>query len=191
MLTLTEASDAPSEAWGGLIRTPGSPKFSAIGDFPEEWASCHINVKEAYALLEILKLFCKENPRQLAGTRTVMDVDSKTLYLTFRKGSARNSTMHAIWLQVNEEFTLELRWVSSAANKEADDLTKQAVGEHVRLTSSAFARIWEIWGGGDMDLIATPASAQWAPASGNQAARRLPFYSRHNAEGSSGMDVLI
>ena len=60
--------------------------------------------------------------------------------------------MHAIvsqlfWLQVNEKFMLQLRWVSSAVNKEADDLTRQAVGEHVRLTSSAFASIWEIWGG--------------------------------------------
>ena len=41
-----------------------------------------------------------------------------------------------------------------------------------------------------MDLMATPASAQWTPASGSQAARRLLFYSKQNAEGSSGVDVL-
>ena len=151
MLILTGATDTSSEAWGGLIRAPGSPDFSAMGDFPEEWTGRHINVQEAYALLETLKLFCKEKPRQLAGTRTVIDVDNKTLYYAFKKGNARNSTMHAIisqlfWLQVNEEFTLELRWVSSAANKEADDLTRQAGGEHVCMTSTAFARIWEIWG---------------------------------------------
>ena len=92
-----------------------------------------------------------EKPRQLAGTHTIMDVDNKNLYLAFRKGRARNSTMHAIvsqlfWLQINEESTLELRWVSLAANKEADDLTRQAIGEHVRLTSSAFARLWSSGG---------------------------------------------
>ena len=97
-------------------------------------------------------MFCKERPRQLAGTRAVVDVDNKTLHYVFEKGNARNSTMHAIisqlfWLQVNEECTLELRWVSSPASKEADDLTLQSVGEHVRMTSTAFARIWKIWGG--------------------------------------------
>ena len=61
MLTLTGVLDASSEAWKGLIRTPGSPDFSAMGDFREEWASRHINVQEAYALLETLNLFCKEN----------------------------------------------------------------------------------------------------------------------------------
>ena len=100
VLTLTGASDASPEAWGGLIRIPGSPDFSAMGDFPEEWASRHINVQEAYALLETLKLFCKGKMRQLAGTRTVVDVDNKTLYLAFRKGSARNNTMHAIVSQL-------------------------------------------------------------------------------------------
>ena len=118
MLTLTGATGASSEAWGGLIRAPGSPDFSAMGDILEEGASRHINVQETYALLETLKLFCEEKPRQLAGTRTVVDVDIKTLYYAIKKGNTRNSTMHTsisqlFWLQVNEKFTLELRWVLS------------------------------------------------------------------------------
>ena len=44
----------------------------------------HINVQEAYAPLETLKLFCKEKPRQLAGIRTIVDVDIKTLYYAFK-----------------------------------------------------------------------------------------------------------
>ena len=71
-----------------------------MGDSPEEWASRHINVQEAYVLLETLKPFCKEKPRQLAGTRTVVDVDNKTLYYTFKNGNSRNSTMHAIISQL-------------------------------------------------------------------------------------------
>ena len=87
--------------------------------------------------------------RRHPNTRTVVDVDNKTLYYAFKKGNARNSTINAIishlfWLQVNEDFTLELRWVSSAANKERNDLTRQMVGEHVRMTSMGFARIWKI-----------------------------------------------
>ena len=96
ILTLTGATDASSEAWGGLIRAPGSPDFSAMGDFSEKWASRHINVQEAYALLETLKLFCKEKSRQLADTRTIVGVDSKTLCYAFKKENARNSMMHAI-----------------------------------------------------------------------------------------------
>ena len=87
MLTLTGATDASSEAWGGPIKAPGFPNVSAMYDFPEEWTNRHFNVQEAYALLEALKLFCKEKPQQLAGTRTVVDVDSKTLYLAFKKGT--------------------------------------------------------------------------------------------------------
>ena len=43
------------------MRAPSSPDLSAMGDFPEEWAGRHINVEEAYVLLETLKLFCKES----------------------------------------------------------------------------------------------------------------------------------
>ena len=71
-----------------------------MGDVPEEWASRHINVQEAYMLLETLKLFCKLKPRQVAGTRTVVDVDDKTLYYSFKKGNARNSMMYAIISQL-------------------------------------------------------------------------------------------
>lgn len=129
VVTLTGATDASSEAWGGVFRAPGLEAFQAMGDFPEEWASSHINVQEAYALLETLKLFCKERPGQLSGTRTLVDVDNKTLYYAFKKGRAKDSRMHEIitqlfWLQVSADFTLELRWVCSADNKEADDLTR-------------------------------------------------------------------
>ena len=100
MLTLTGATDASSEAWGSPIRAPGSPDFLEMGEFPEEWAGRHINVQEAFALLETLKLFSKEKPRQLAGTRTVVDVDSKTLYYAFKKINTRNSTIHAFISQL-------------------------------------------------------------------------------------------
>ena len=40
-----------------------------------------------------------------------------------------------------------------------------------------------------MDLMATPASAQYAPATDQEPAQQLPFYSQYHTSGSAGVDV--
>ena len=82
------------------------------------------------------------------------------------------------WLQVKEDFTLELRWVWSEANWAADSLTRPERMKHVKLSQAAFNRLWETWGGVDMDLMATYTSAQYALIEGGWEREKLPFYSR-------------
>ena len=89
----------------------------------------------------------------------------------FKKGRSRNAQTHDLitkifWLQVKENFTLELRWVCSKVNPAVDSLTGPERTEHVRLYQAAINRLWEIWGGVDMDLMATDTSAQLASIGG-------------------------
>ena len=115
----------------------------------------------------------------------------------FKKGRSRNTQTHNLitklfWLQVKEDFTLELRWVCSEANWAADSLTRPERTEHARLSQPAFNRLWKTWGGGqvDMDLMATDTSAQRAPIGGGLIHQRLPFSSRFHTNGTVGVDVL-
>ena len=113
----------------------------------------------------------------------------------FKKGRSQNTQTHDLitklfWLQVKEDFTLELRWVCSEANRTADSLTRPERTEHVRLSQAAFDRLSETWGGGgDMDLMATDTSAQYAPIEGGWERQRLPFYSRFHTNNTAGVDV--
>ena len=97
----------------------------------------------------------------------------------FKKGRSRNTLTHDLitklfWLQVKEDFTLKLRWVCSEANWAADSLTRPERTEHVRLSQAAFDRLWETWGGVDMDLMAIDISAQSAPIGGVWNAKTCP-----------------
>ena len=78
----------------------------------------------------------------------------------------------------------------SADNKDADDLTRPGVVEHVRLEQRCFGRLSEEWGGLDMDLMATGTSVQWIPSVGRDADRALSSYSRYYTPGTAGVDVL-
>ena len=56
VLTISGATDASSQAWGGLIRGPfgAFAVFEAAADFPAAWHNAHINVKETFTLHEVL-----------------------------------------------------------------------------------------------------------------------------------------
>ena len=155
VLTISGATDVSSQAWGGLIR--GSfgafSVFKAAADFPAAWHNAHINVKETFALHEVLKLATTTHPGCLKGSTAVVDVDNKTMHDAFKKGRSRNTPTHDLitklfWLQVKEDFALKLRWVCSEANWAADSLTRPERTEHVRLSQAAFDRLWGTWGGG-------------------------------------------
>ena len=155
VLTISGATDASSQAWGGLVRGPfgAFSVFKAAADFPAAWHNAHINVKETFALHEVLKLVITTHPGCLKGSTAVVDVDKKPMLDAFKKGRLRNTQTHDLitklsWLQVKEGFTLELRWaLCSEASWVADSLTRPERTEHVRLSKAAFDRLWETWGG--------------------------------------------
>ena len=173
VLTISGATNASSQAWGGLIREPfgAFSVFKATADFPAAWHNAHINVKETFALHEVLKLTRTTHPGCLKGSTAVVDVDNKPMQDPFKKGRSRNTQTHDLitklfWLQVREDFTLELRWVCSEANWAADSLTRPERTEHVRLSQAAFEGCGKHGGGVDMDLMATDTSAQYASIEG-------------------------
>ena len=103
--------------------------FKAAADFPAEWDNTHINVKQTFALHEVLKLATTTHPGCLKRRTTVVDVDNKTMHDAFKKRCSWNVQTHDLmtklfWLQEEENFTLELRWVCSEANSAADSLTR-------------------------------------------------------------------
>ena len=158
VLTISGATDASSQAWRGLIRGPfgAFSVFKAAADFPSAWHNAHINVKEAFALHEVLKLATTTHPGCLKENTTVVVVDHKPMHDALKKGRSRNTQTHDLitelfWLQVEEDLTLELRWVCSEANWAADSLTRPERTEHVRLSQATFTRLQETRGGGDME----------------------------------------
>ena len=151
----------------------------------------HINVQEAYALGQ-LSLFCADRPLQVRGSTLMVDVDNQVLFHGFQRGKARNTGIHQIitdlfWLQIQADFLLKVQRVSSKQNAEADDLSRQEADAYVRLEHSEFEKLWNWTAAGfDMDLMATPASAQRRV--GGEGV--LPFYSRFQTQGCAGTDVL-
>ena len=135
-------------------------------------------MKETFALHEVLRLLVAQYPDHLSRTTLVVDVDNTTMFHAFRKDRARDKRMHdfiksLFWLQVDSDFTLKLKWVCSAENKDEDDLTRPGAVEYVRLEQWCFGRLWEEWGGFDMDLMATGTSVQLIPGMGHDADRAL------------------
>ena len=125
----------------------------------------------------------------------MVDVDNTTMFHAFRQVRARDERMYDLiksffWLQVDFDFTLKLKRVYSADNKDADDLTRPGAVEHVRLEQRCFGRLWEEWEGFDMGLMATGASTQWIPGGGHDAHKALPFYSRYHTDVTAGVGVL-
>ena len=93
VLTISRATDALSQVWGGLIRGPfgAFSVFKAAADFPAAWHNAHINIKETFALHEVLKLATTTHPVCLKGSTAVVDVDNKTMHDAFKKGRSRNT----------------------------------------------------------------------------------------------------
>ena len=143
-------------------------------DFPPDFAQAHINVKETFALHEVLRLLVDNQPEYLRGSTATIDVDNTIMFHSVRNGRAKDERMHLLvcqlfWLQVEADFTLKLRWVPSKDNAVVDALTRPDNSEHVRLGQKVFHRLWKEWGGFDMDLMATTASSQRPPSVGGGA----------------------
>ena len=97
--------------------------------FPHEWLPRHINGKEIFALLEVLKECCRAHPGQLRRAQLVMDVDNRSVVDAFNKGRSKTPTTHGLLiglfeLQVAQGFWLSLRWVPTADIKSADVIAR-------------------------------------------------------------------
>ena len=101
-----------------------------------EWIDVHVNAEETFALHEVLRLLVAQYPDHLSDTTLVVDIDKTTMFRAFKKDRAGDERMHDLiksffWLQVDSNFTLKLKWVCSADNKETDDLTRPGVVDDV------------------------------------------------------------
>ena len=74
LIKLTGATDASSSGWGGISRGPFKSfvVLKAAKYFPVEWIDVHINVKETFALHEVLRLLVAQYPDHLSGTTLVV-----------------------------------------------------------------------------------------------------------------------
>ena len=149
LIKLTAATDASSSGWGGIVREPfkSFSVFKAPAGFPAEWIDVHKSMKETFALHDILRLLVTQSPDHLSGTTSVVEVENTTMFDAFRKSRAGDEQMHDLikslfWLQVDSDFTLKLKWVCSADNKDADDLTRPRTVEHLQLKQRCFGRLW-------------------------------------------------
>ena len=98
VLTITGATDASCQIWGGLIRGPFGAffVFTAAAEFPTEWYNAHNYLKVTFALHEVRKLATTIHPSCLTGSTTVVDVDSKAMHDIFKKMRLRNVQMHGL-----------------------------------------------------------------------------------------------
>ena len=180
---------ASSTGWGGVVRGPsGSVEvFRAAADFPTEWLHSHINVKETFALHEVLRLLVEARPDFLQGSTVTMDVDNKTMFHSVQKGRAKNDRMDESGLQAIlvtgrlrlhtqvtvDTFERELRSRRSDSTRLMGTRATAPVG---------LQRVMVEWGGFDMDLMASTTSAQRPPALEGMLGQALPFYSRFATE---------
>ena len=186
-----------SQGWEGVVRSPrvSVKVIRAAANFPPDLAQAHVNIKETFALHEVLPLLVDDQSEYLRGSTATIGVDNTTMLYSVRNDRAKDERMHNLvcqpfWLQVEADFTLKLRWVPSKDNAVADVLTRSETSEHVRLGQQGFDPLWQKWGGFDMDLMTTTASSQRPRNFGDRWGEPLPFYSRYHTAGNSGMDVL-
>ena len=95
-IDITGATDASSQEWGGVVRSPRvyANVFRAVADFPPDIAQAHINIKETFALHEVLRLLADDQSRYLRGSTVTIDVDNTTVFHSFRNGHAKDARMH-------------------------------------------------------------------------------------------------
>ena len=123
----------------------------------------------------------------------IADADNFTVVHIFREGRARDATVHRLLralfdLQMREGVWLRLRWISSEANVEADSITRSRRDEFVLLHLLLFAELWPILGAFNIDLMVSPASVHYIPATAPGEGNRLPCFTRYACDGSTGVD---
>ena len=119
-IDITGATEESSEGWRGVARIPlvSLKAFRVGADFSPDFAHAHINIKETFTLHEVLWLLIDVQPEYLQGSTVTIDVDNTLMFHSVRKGRTKDARMQRLacqfsWLQVEGDFTLKLRWVTS------------------------------------------------------------------------------
>jgi hypothetical protein len=190
LLWLTIHTDASSRRWGGRVVLEDKRIIEAAGDFTREQAARHINWKELYAVLEVLRALVQAVPGCLYGRRIRLFIDNKTALGVIRRGGSVSPELTALaqelfWFQVRYEFSINLEWVNTKDNVHADALTREDAAHDVRLDTTVFRRLAARAGGIDVDWCASAANAQSIT---NDV--RLPFVSMYEMAQAVAVDVL-
>lgn len=75
----------------------GGEVFSAGAEFPTDFVTTRVNVKEALALATVLRSFCTKFPGRLrGGGQVIVDVDNQPVVKSFESGRSRDFTTHGL-----------------------------------------------------------------------------------------------
>ena len=100
----------------------------------------------------------KTRPSTLGVVYPNIDVENTIMFDFVRKELAKGARMHGsvsqlLWSQVEADFILKLRWVSSKDNVATDALTRPESTEHVQLYHLVIDRLRFEWHGFNMDPL--------------------------------------
>lgn len=173
------ATDASDTGYGACILYGKTPyKHTQLAD---SWSHVeelrHINWKETVAVTKGARALIVQN--QMFGVHILFQVDSTTVHAYLRhrsKGNRVIARMVAEFLCFLSRRKIEFStaWVSSADNKEADDLSRDTRLDHsdYTLNSEVFSQIQSLYGNLEIDLFASRANTRlprfvsWKPTSG-------------------------
>ena len=181
-------ADSSSRRWGGIVLS-SEFSFRTAEDFGEENIYLHINVKEAFALWQLLCNFLPLHRDAVRHKKLLIHTDSMVLFYIFHaQGSSVNLDITAIlkkifWLQIEFECFIVVKWIPSADNL-ADPLTRLPILEDLRLKRSVFLSLWKQFGPFSMDLMASSSNSQVTPQG-----VQLPYFSQYCVQGCSAVDV--
>ena len=158
--------------------------FRTAENFGEENIYLHINVKEAFALWQLLCNFLPLHRDAVRHKKLLIHTDSMVLFYIFHaQGSSVNLDITAIlkkifWLQIEFECFIVVKWIPSADNL-ADPLTRLPILEDLRLKRSVFLSLWKQFGPFSMDLMASSSNSQVTPQG-----VQLPYFSQFAYRGA-------
>lgn len=141
----------PPWAWGEFLTVNGI-KFCPGGDILRPWIRRNIDVREAFALYDLLLAYCISHPGMLLGTQIRVAVGNRYVALAFNKGRSRNTRIRELLLYVSItstrrfSVTLRLQWGPTQENAHADRMTRLEVEESVRLLPEVSRRVWHCFG---------------------------------------------
>ena len=167
-------------------------KFEAGGLLNPSELTLHINTNEGTALYKTLLCFLEHAPSALAGSFVNAHLDSAVVVANLLKGGGRSEELTAVckkifWLQVRHQFTIHPLWISTTANWESDDITREPAAHDATLHRDIFRAI--------QARTRLPINIDWMASEGNVQCSEdtgiaLPYVSRYYEPNAVATDVL-
>ena len=138
---------------------PRSPKYFAQRQaFRPTWSMRILISSRLSHFMQFFDCRQKTRPSTFGVAHPNIDVESTIMFDSVRKELTKGARMHGsvsqlFWLQVEADFILKLRWVSSKDNIATDTLTRPESTEHVQLYHVVIDRFRLEWHGFDMDPL--------------------------------------